>query len=69
MCALPLTLNEIAAMTKPTLNRSEVASVMNVDPRTVTVGIQEGTIPAIKLGRRVLIPREKFLKLFEVDND
>lgn len=64
-----LTLSDIAAMTKPTLNRTEVASFMGCDPRTVTVGIQDGTIPAIKLGRRVLIPREKFLKLFEVTDD
>lgn len=64
-----LTLDEVRAMKQPTLKRIEVAQVLDVDPRTVTEGIRNGSIPAIKLGRRVLIPREKFLKLFEVEND
>ena len=38
---------------------------LGVDPRTVTAGIENGTIPSVKLGRRVLIPREKFLKIFD----
>ncbi|MBL5973687.1 MAG: DNA-binding protein [Candidatus Leucobacter sulfamidivorax] len=42
------------------------AAVLEVDPRTVSAGIKEGTIPSVRLGRRVVIPREKFLTLFEV---
>ena len=42
----------------------EAAQALGVDPRTITVGIEDGTIPSVKLGRRVVIPREKFLRLF-----
>lgn len=59
-------LEEIRASNSYTITRLEAAAVLGVDPRTVTQGIKEGNIPAIKLGRRVVIPREKFLKLFEV---
>jgi hypothetical protein len=33
----------------------------------VTAGIENGSIPSVKLGRRVVIPREKFLRLFDPD--
>lgn len=49
------------------LSRTEAAAALGVDPRTITAGIANGTIPAVKLGRRVVIPREKFLKLFDPD--
>jgi len=42
------------------------ATVLEVDPRTVSAGVKEGTIPSVRIGRRIVIPREKFLKLFEV---
>ena len=45
----------------------EAAQALGVDPRTITVGIEDGTIPSVKLGRRVVIPREKFLSLFADD--
>ena len=47
----------------------DAAAALGVDPRTISAGIKEGSIPGIKLGRRVVIPREKFLKLFEVTDD
>ena len=47
------------------ITRTEAAAALGVDPRTVTAGIEEGTIPAVKLGRRLVIPREKFLKIFD----
>lgn len=59
-------LDEARASRAATITRIEAAAVAGVDPRTITAGINEGTIPAIRLGRRVVIPREKFLKLFEV---
>lgn len=46
------------------ITRQEAAEALGVDPRTITVGIEDGTIPSVKLGRRVVIPREKFLALF-----
>ena len=46
------------------ITRADAASALDVDPRTVTVGIENGNIPSVKLGRRVLIPRLPFLELF-----
>lgn len=48
------------------LNRAEVAALLTVDARTVDHAIEDGTIPAIRLGRRVLIPRRPFLAAFGV---
>ena len=64
-----LTLEKIRAMSSPTITRLHAAEALGCDPRTVTAGIEEGNIPAIRLGRRVVIPREKFLALFEVGDD
>lgn len=50
------------------ITRTEAAAALGVDPRTVTAGIENGTIPAVKLGKRVVIPREKFLRLFDPDD-
>ena len=49
------------------ITRQEAAEALGVDPRTITVGIEDGTIPSVKIGRRVVIPREKFLALFADD--
>lgn len=46
------------------ITRKEAAEALGVDPRTITVSIEDGTIPSVKLARRVVIPREKFLALF-----
>lgn len=51
------------------ITRQEAAQALGVDPRTITVGIEDGTIPSVKLGRRVVIPREKFLRLFADDSN
>lgn len=42
----------------------DAAAMLGVDPRTLSQGVKDGTIPAVQLGRRVLIPREPFLQLF-----
>ncbi len=60
-----LTLADLRRSDVPTITISEVAQAMRCDPRTVSTGIKEGNIPSIRLGRRVLIPREKFLALFD----
>lgn len=46
------------------ITRKEAAEALGVDPRTITTSINDGTIPSVKLGRRIVIPREKFLALF-----
>ncbi len=61
-----LTLEDLRTSTAPTITMTTAAAVLEVDPRTVSAGVKEGTIPSVRLGRRIVIPREKFLKLFEV---
>lgn len=46
------------------LNRAEVAGLLALDPRTIDHAIADGTIPAVHVGRRVLIPRRPFLATF-----
>ncbi len=47
------------------ITRTEAAQALGVDPRTVTAGVENHTIPSVRLGRRVVIPREKFFRLFD----
>ena len=49
------------------ITRKEAAEALGVDPRTITTSINDGTIPSVRLGRRIVIPREKFLALFADD--
>lgn len=62
---MSITLKELRANESATITRQDVADALGIDPRTVTTGIRQGNIPSIKIGRRVLIPREKFLALFD----
>lgn len=59
-----LDIDELRRRRSLVITRKEVAEALGVDPRTVTVGIEDGTIPSVRIGRRVVIPREKFLGLF-----
>ncbi|MDQ3529045.1 MAG: helix-turn-helix domain-containing protein [Actinomycetota bacterium] len=62
-----ITMDQLRESRSLIITRTEAARALGVDPRTVTAGIDNGTIPAVKLGRRVVIPREKFLRLFDPD--
>ena len=59
---------EARATDREVLNRSEVAALLAVDARTLDRGIEDGTIPAVHVGRRVLIPRRPFLRAFGVSS-
>ncbi|MEV8194253.1 helix-turn-helix domain-containing protein [Rhodococcus pyridinivorans] len=63
----PLSLSAVRASDAAALTIADVAAVLGVDVRTVSKGIEAGTIPSVRLGRRVLIPREKFLALWTAD--
>lgn len=65
MRAATMTIETLRSSRSLVITRTDAAAALGVDPRTVTTGIDNGTIPSVKLGRRVLIPREKFLKLFD----
>lgn len=59
-----LSIEDIKNMTTVAITRTQGAQAMGVDQRTVTTAIENGSIPSVKLGRRVLIPRLPFLALF-----
>ncbi|MGH4002015.1 MAG: helix-turn-helix domain-containing protein [Pseudonocardiaceae bacterium] len=59
------TMGDLRDSSRATITRDEASAVLEIDPRTVTVGIEDGTIPAIRIGRRLVIPRERFLALLE----
>jgi excisionase family DNA binding protein len=58
-----MSLEDIGQPDDVVITRSQAARLLKCDPRTVSRGIQAGSIPAIKLGRRQVIPRTPFLKL------
>jgi excisionase family DNA binding protein len=60
---------ELRATDREVLNRAEVANLLKVDPRTVDKAISEGSLDAIRLGRRVLIPRRPFMARFGLVTD
>ncbi|HWL01681.1 MAG TPA: helix-turn-helix domain-containing protein [Microbacteriaceae bacterium] len=62
-----MTIDQLRESRSLVITRTEAAAALGVDPRTVTAGIESGSIPSVKLGRRVVIPREKFLRLFDPD--
>lgn len=57
------TLQKIEHSTQATITVKTAAEILEIDPRTVTRGIEEGAIPAIKIGRRIVIPRKPFLRM------
>lgn len=63
-----ITTEQIRAMDSRWLQRQQVADWYGVDVRTVTRAIDNGEIPAVRLGRRVLIPREALLRQLDADN-
>ena len=65
MRTVTVTLDDLRSSRSVVITRTEAAAALGVDPRTITASIDNGTIPSVKLGRRVVIPREKFLRLFD----
>ncbi|RIX26469.1 helix-turn-helix domain-containing protein [Amnibacterium setariae] len=58
-----MNLDELRRSKAATITRADAAELLDCDPRTITAGIAAGTIPAIHIGRRVVIPREPLLAL------
>lgn len=60
-----ITLEMLRASDKIAITRKEAAEALGVDPRTITAAINSGDIPSVKLGSRKVIPRAKFVRLFD----
>lgn len=62
-----MNLNDLLASSAATLTPTDAGQILGCDPRTVGRGIEDGTIPAIRVGRRVMIPRIPFLRMLGVE--
>jgi excisionase family DNA binding protein len=58
-----MSITELLSSDRTTITVPEAASLMGADPRTVRRGIEEGKIPSIRIGRKVLILVAPFLVL------
>ena len=48
---------------------TEVAALLGLDQRTVRRACEDGQLPALYAGRRILIPRERLLPLLTTPNN
>jgi excisionase family DNA binding protein len=62
-------LDELRSSRAAVVTVAQAASVFGVDVRTVTRAIENGELPALRLGRRVLIPRLSLLAALGVRVD
>lgn len=62
-----MTLDDLQTSTSATLTVTATGEILGLDPRTVMRGVEDGTIPAIRIGRRVVIPRLPLLKMLTGD--
>lgn len=58
-----INIEDVQGMTEATIPVRDAAEVLGCDRRTVYRGIEDGTIPGIKIGRRVMILRIPFLRM------
>ena len=47
--------------------RNQTAEVLGVDPRTVSRAVENGELPAVRIGGRVLIPIADLRRLLSVE--
>ena len=62
-------LDELQISRAAVVTVAQAASVFGVDVRTVARAIENGELPAVRLGRRVLIPRLPLLAVLGVTAD
>lgn len=47
------------------LSIAEVARILDIERKTVYNAIDRGEIPAVRFGRRIMIPRERFIAIID----
>lgn len=52
---------------KPTLNVGEAAVIAGIGINQAYAAVREGTIPSLRIGNRILIPRKKFMAMLNGD--
>ena len=61
---MPFTWTDARNCERATLTRAETADLLGVSVRTISESAMKGDIPSVRLGRRVLIPREPLVAMF-----
>lgn len=59
-----MTYDELINCPDPVITPAQAATIMHCDRRLISRGIKDNTIPHIRLGRRIFIPRLAFIALF-----
>ncbi len=62
-----MNLDEALASRAAAFTITDVASLLDVDTRTVSRAVEDGQLPALRIGRRILIPRLPLLALLGAD--
>jgi excisionase family DNA binding protein len=62
-------LDELRTSRAAVVTVAQTASVFGVDVRTVTRAIENGELPVVRLGRRVLVPRLPLLAALGVRDE
>jgi excisionase family DNA binding protein len=60
-------LNELRSSTSAVVTIADAARVLGVDVRTVSRAMQNGDLPALRVGRRFLLPRLPLLARLGVE--
>jgi excisionase family DNA binding protein len=63
---VPVDMDELRISRSAVVTVAQAASVFGVDVRTVSRAIENGELPSVRLGRRVLIPRLPLLAVLGV---
>lgn len=58
-------LEDLEKSNRATITLKEAAEICGVDRRTFAKGVEEGSVPSIRLGRRIIIPKMPFIKLLK----
>lgn len=62
-------LEDLRASRSAVVTIAQAATVLGIDVRTVSRAIRNGELPALRLGRRVLIPRLALLACLGASED
>lgn len=62
-------LSTLRESSRAVITVAEAAKLLEVDERTVRRACGDGQIPSLRVGVRLLIPREKFLDLFATTSE
>lgn len=66
---MPSTIYLEATMKRRTLTVAEAAECLGISRNTAYEAVRRGTVPSIRVGRRILIPTQALESLLSVDQE